>query len=249
MFPNFYRVACVGYVLTCNSFQQPIRWSVFVLINYKNEHGRDKLSITGVVGPKHNCDARGSCGQCVDSVREATPATGYTKETLTKLADYWDRWHLNNMRAGCEHQRANWGDTTEKVEVVSYGLTTAASLRRTKVLESVAKEALAGRLPQLDATDRALAELEDWFRDRHVPPDADSPLSGCYEVRKREQKAIGWVYPHEHPRGILGKKCDVCSYRYGTAHLHEEVPHEVLQWLHDLPDASEQLPACWHSQR
>ena len=59
-----------------------------------------RLSITGVEGPKKNGDCRGSCGQCVDAAREIDQ----------EFANMWDRWHLNDMRPGCEHQRAEQWD-------------------------------------------------------------------------------------------------------------------------------------------
>lgn len=30
----------------------------------------------------------------------------WTEEMFRKLLDIWERWHLNDMRAGCSHQRA-----------------------------------------------------------------------------------------------------------------------------------------------
>lgn len=91
-------------------------------------------------------------------------------------------------------------------------------------------------------TARALVALTDWFAPKPAPPDADSPLSGCYEVKTRETKAAGWVYPREHPRGLLGRPCEVCGYRYGSAWLKEEVPAEVLAFLESLPE-TDKTPA------
>jgi hypothetical protein len=31
-------------------------------------------------------------------------------------------------------------------------------------------------------------------------------------------------------------------YSYGSSWLHDEVPEDVLQWLRDLPDATEECP-------
>lgn len=38
-------------------------------------------------------------GQCVDELAAEFPAAA-------ELVRLWDEWHLNDMRAGCEHQRA-----------------------------------------------------------------------------------------------------------------------------------------------
>lgn len=71
-----------------------------------------KLSISGVIGPMRNGDARGSVGQIDADIRDAVDyneikfVNGFTLELTNKFLDVWDRWHLNDMRAGCEHQRA-----------------------------------------------------------------------------------------------------------------------------------------------
>ena len=79
----------------------------------------NRLSICG--------ETEDSCGQNVGELDEffkysATPAE---KAIIPKLRDIWNKWHLNDMRPGCEHQRAEW-DTSEKVEVITYRLTSDA---------------------------------------------------------------------------------------------------------------------------
>lgn len=81
--------------------------SVFCKIEIKN----GALSICGVEGPKNNGDCKGSCGQIVMhdwNIHQYAP--GWSDELATKFRDVWDRWHLNDMRAGCEHQRAEGWD-------------------------------------------------------------------------------------------------------------------------------------------
>jgi hypothetical protein len=63
------------------------------------------LSITGVVGPMANGDARGSCGQ-TKYVELISYADGWDEKLYRELCAVWDHWHLNDMRPGCEHQRA-----------------------------------------------------------------------------------------------------------------------------------------------
>lgn len=59
-----------------------------------------RLSITGSIREA----GRGitSAGQCLDTVMELYPDNTLVKE----IHDMWAAWHLNDMRAGCEHQRA-----------------------------------------------------------------------------------------------------------------------------------------------
>lgn len=64
-----------------------------------------RLSITGVIGPKSNGDCRGSCGQIVDSLKMESYCTGWDEVKVARFQEIWNVWHLNDMRAGCEHQR------------------------------------------------------------------------------------------------------------------------------------------------
>lgn len=60
-----------------------------------------KLSITGVEGPKRNGDAMGSCGQIIMhqwGIKQFSD--GWTINLMNQLRDIWDKWHLNDMRAG-----------------------------------------------------------------------------------------------------------------------------------------------------
>ena len=215
--------------------------SAYVNIKYK----AGKLSIAGVEGPNGSGNCMGSCGQI--SVRPYTEAGsvfdfahGWDAAKVLHLADLWDEWHLNDMQAGCEHQRAEW-DTTEKIEVVTYGITSEAHDLRRKALQEAEDAALAGRVANLTETGKALIG-PDWFKDKYEAPDADSPLSSLYEVSKRETKAAGWVREDEHPKGLLSKPCGTCGYKYGTKWLKVDVPASVLEWLQALPD-TDKTPA------
>lgn len=80
--------------------------NVFVFIGFTN----GKLSISGVEGPKPNGDARGSCGQ-IEVQDDIRLNEGWTPDMLDMFKAVWKRWHLNDMRPGCEHQReARWAE-------------------------------------------------------------------------------------------------------------------------------------------
>jgi hypothetical protein len=60
----------------------------------------DRLSITGVIGPKKNGDCI-SCGQVLDSVGAIEEfAAGWNADLLKRFLEVWERWHLNDMRTG-----------------------------------------------------------------------------------------------------------------------------------------------------
>ena len=224
-----------------------------VFCKIKIDDGR--LSITGVEGPRTNGDAWGSAGQIEIGYKHGTAAyddkrynepselceyaAGWDAATFGKFLDVWHLWHLNNMRAGCEHQRGAGWDASERVEVVSYKLTHEARKLMYSALERAQECAIEGRAFEASPVERELIGLrKTWFQDVFSPPDADSSLSGCYEVAKREEKGVGWVHPHEHPRGILCKPCRVCGYRYGTAWKLEPLPDDVVAFLSSLPEST-----------
>jgi len=69
------------------------------------------LSISGVIGPRANGDAWGGCGQIDGELRAAVERGDIADAPswLPQLLDIWRQWHMNHMRAGCEHQRdAEW---------------------------------------------------------------------------------------------------------------------------------------------
>lgn len=102
-----------------------------------------------------------SCGQNIDAIVRLFPHNKRVK----RIAEIWTQYHLNDMNAGCEHQRANW-DLSKKVEIEKYG--------------------------------------------------------------RKEMKLVSWIYPTEHPDGLLMKPCEVCGYAYGSAWLYSPIPDEII---------------------
>jgi hypothetical protein len=92
----------------------------------------DRLSISGVIGPKSNGDAEGGCGQIDMEFKHGDPADddhrytdnlimpeqiefarGWDRKTWYAFLKIWKQYHLNDMRAGCPHQEMmKWGKET-----------------------------------------------------------------------------------------------------------------------------------------
>lgn len=72
-----------------------------------------RLSISGIAGP--------SCGQIQEPTDWVAFEPGWSQELTSKLWSIWRTWHLNDMHAGCQHQRANW-DLEKKIEFDSYSI-------------------------------------------------------------------------------------------------------------------------------
>jgi hypothetical protein len=73
----------------------------FVEITYRD----GRLRITAVEGPNAHGGCRGSCGQARDGLSKLVkPDAGWTHADVKRLAEVWDRWHLNDMVAGSPAQ-------------------------------------------------------------------------------------------------------------------------------------------------
>lgn len=188
-----------------------------------------RLAITGTVYPEE------AFGQIQDLLPSVKPNRGVTRTEIDRLKEVWDRWHLNDMRAGCEHQRATF-DLTEEVELVTYRLTSEGLREKQRRKDAAWEALLRGETVTIPEMDRAVLSLPYTC---HSAPDADGPGAGMYEVAKRETKAVGWVSASEHPKGLLGKPCEVCGYRYGSAWLHEDVPDDVIEFLRAFAEGAE----------
>lgn len=204
-----------------------------------------RLSITGTIWRGRRAESCwDSGGQVAERLAELAKRCGGAPGWLPEVLALWERWHLNDMRAGCEHQRAAW-DLLEPLEVVSYGLTLEAHQERTRTIEAAARASAEGRPWTWTPRSRALVALERWYAEEHQPPDADSPLSGCYEVKKRETRPACHVTEKEHPRGLLSKPCPACGYLYGSAWLFEPLPADVLaRVLAIFPELKEGRPCA-----
>jgi hypothetical protein len=82
-------------------------YNVFIKIKFTN----GKLSISGVEGPMSNGDCLGSCGQIDmtlsnDNRLDWKFNNEWNDEMMTKLLEIWERWHLNDMKAGTPKQEA-----------------------------------------------------------------------------------------------------------------------------------------------
>jgi hypothetical protein len=69
---------------------------VYIHIRFDGE----RLSMSGVEGPLPNGNCKGSCGQ-INLKNITTPVNVF----LFKIAEIWERYHLNDMRPYCEHQK------------------------------------------------------------------------------------------------------------------------------------------------
>lgn len=217
---DFEKVVNPGTVMINHRSRQ-----VFVKIVYTN----NRLSITGVEGPTPSGNCYGSCGQIrLDDVKSNED---WTADKIAELDQIWQTWHLNDMRSHCEHQQKNW-NLDKLVEVTTYGLQVN--------LHKLMQQATWGELTVEQYTDfkNVMQQVKPIVIDHKYISDQDAQQLSQYIVpRKTELRHINWLRPDEHPEGILTKPCEICGYKYGTAHLMVNVPENILETLISYPDA------------
>lgn len=233
---------------------------LWIEVKYQDgEKGR--LSITGVHGPMNNGNAHGSCGQCTDTLLElidgpedriAIKAQGLTaKETAERLSTIWRDWHLNDMRAHCDHQLAvhKW-DLSEQLTIWKWELHTDQVKAKNEIEASAKRRLLDGQEVSYTEAELALLRKEYWvWTQENQAPGPDYSLYG-----QKTERACR-LYPIEqlgkdafhtaencHPKGLLTKPCPTCGHPWGSAWLHKQVPDEVLQFLFSLPDNLSEYP-------
>lgn len=110
---------------------------VYVEVEVSEKDDGERLSVVGVVGPMKNGDCKGSFGQCASALDSVyLYGKGWDAALVADLKALWDQWHLNDMRAGCEHQRRDW-DVSEKLEIVA----SAGSLAHPELTKTETKAA------------------------------------------------------------------------------------------------------------
>lgn len=74
---------------------------------------KDKKPVFSVVGNVWNRTHRDIImgGQCIDDIYNDYKSEIKNRKTYETIMALWEKWHLNDMNAGCEHQRAeHWGN-------------------------------------------------------------------------------------------------------------------------------------------
>ena len=169
-------------------------------------------------------------GQCIDSIWNEYHSQLKNRVLYMQIMELWTKWHLNDMNAGCKHQRAmHWGD--KQLTIATHQLIDSVWSKQ-RALESKAKEMLAttGKVT-VNKRDQELLNLQ-WRIEG--PEKLPANLKKFYELKGTEQKASGWVEPSMHPEGVLTKPCPKCGYKYGTSWVYVGIETKDLKKIMEL---------------
>jgi hypothetical protein len=213
------------------------RMSVFCRIQITED---GILSIHGTEGPTQGGNCIGACGQIVHDYRDDHYlrknihwAPGWDATVFKTFVDVWDRWHLNDMRAGCEHQTGpEW--KPKRITLRTYTLKIEIVNKRAAYRSDLLRRLGEGETVTPTIEQASLLHLQsEVTRSGDLPPD----ISWYYECTREESKWSDWIHPHEHPEGTLNKPCPVCGHPYGHDWRKEDLPEDVVEFLRALPDA------------
>lgn len=210
-------------------FDTPKAAAQFVLDTDGKFHGLDLHAIDG-----DELLITESCGQIVKKIREWFP------ELAPALS-----WHLNDMKAGCEHQEAlGWGKG--KDIALTRDMATDAQLKTldadlvlkkfNEVMRMVKRDADERRRILIAALNLPVWTKEDAAASQHIgEPMGMVPI----HLRKRVQQFTNALDAYavktaEKFRSAvftdsLVAPCPVCGYKYGTAWLKRELPPEIVK--------------------
>ena len=176
-------------------------------------------------------------GQCVDEVAKLFP----NDAKLQRMCKIWERWHLNDMRAGCEHQRElpEFQPRYEPALEISVEYYAYEALKRAAEKDETSPGAkLLANLQAFDVrpfhkvlmTQERVDKLYAWLGVWADWADQTTKYAkGPNLIIKKVEIPLSRTYPEDHPLGFLAKPCPVCGYKYGTKWLKEELPEDVVK--------------------
>lgn len=195
----------------------------------EKENGQKVFTASGSIWDARDYDTIAG-GQCLDDMRP------YLKNNILflKIFKLWQKYHLNDMRPYCEHQKALGWDklASEKIKIYKYKMTSEA-LQQQQRAESEAVNAIKnGEVYQASAQDLKLLNLKYIIETESGTLSED--IKEFYKLEETEEIMKGWTKEIEHSEGILCKACPVCGYKYGTEWKYEEINPNDLKTIYDL---------------
>lgn len=208
---DFGKIAADGSGIECNA--------VTVEMEYREDGDKKRFSVSANVWNCRRTDIIMG-GQCLDSL---LPYLKFNAK-FVEIYRLWKLYHLNDMHPECKHQAAaGWREqAAEKVTFYIFTMTVDAIRERDSLKRRILTAAQNGETWQTSPVEQLLLSLEYSVKsENETLPDN---IAGYYKLKETETKALGWLRPEEHSRGILGKPCPVCGYKYGHSWNYFPIP-------------------------
>ena len=210
--------------------------AVTVEMEYKEEGDKKRFSVSASVWNNTRTDIVAG-GQCLDSI-----APFIHDKRFTEILRLWKLYHLNDMHPECEHQAAQgWRkQAREKATLYIFTLTTEtitaqnslkrriltneALAKRSKAKRRILGDAQNGETVQASPEERKVLALS--YTLESATADLPEDIAPYYQADGEKVERRGWLRYEEDSRGILGKPCPVCGYKYGHGWQYFPIPEE-----------------------
>lgn len=163
-------------------------------------------------------------GQCIDDIYNDFKHELSNISLYKNIMGLWRKWHLNDMHPDCIHQRElGWSDillddsrpkTQDNMASWTYPKRQGLELLGYKLYEFIPFNFVIG------------GEYNSYIKiSMHKIKNLVKKLFKV-DVWRDESKA--------HAKGVMGKPCPVCGYKYGTSWVHEPISNQDLDLIMEL---------------
>lgn len=194
--------------------------AVTVEMEYKEEGDKKRFSVSASVWNNTRTDIVAG-GQCLDSI-----APFIHDKRFTEILRLWKLYHLNDIHPACIHQAAQgWEESAgETVTIYKFRLTNEALAKRSKAKRRILGDAQNGETVQASPEERKVLALS--YTLESATADLPEDIAPYYQADGEKVERRGWLRYEEDSRGILGKPCPVCGYKYGHGWQYFPIPEE-----------------------
>ena len=169
-------------------------------------------------------------GQCLDTLAEYI----HGNDTFDEILRLWKLYHLNDMHPECIHQaELGWREqAAEKVPIYTFTMTIDAIKEQNALRKRVLAAAQSGKSWETTAEEQLVLGLP--YSVEFEADELDAKIAKYYKLKKTEMQLRGWMDSEKFSKGILGKVCPVCGYRYGHSWNYFPIPEhdeEIIKQL------------------
>ena len=181
----------------------------------EKEEGKPVFTASGTVWNARGTDCIQG-GQCIDTVWEQYGKQLENKKLYKEIMTLWEKYHLNDMKAWCEHQ--NYGEGIQK-EIKVHHLWGNSEYDKISQVRALPNKSLT-------ATEEGLKNVPMVYYEH----------SNCYVKGGIETKSTGWItYDEKYaPEGLIGKVCPVCGKKYGHEWYYMPIEENDLKRIKEL---------------
>lgn len=198
------------------------RYPVTVDLELRDTPKGPEFSASGRIGSR-------CAGQCLDEIAK------HVKTPLFReIYRFWTMYHLNGMKAACEHQReAGWEEIAmETVTAHVYTMTLEAITEKNAATRRIIEAANRGE--PVTATEEERKALAREYEITCYNDETPAEIGKYYKLDRTKEERLGGLKEEEHPRGLLCRPCPICGYRYGTSWIYSPIPEKDLARIREI---------------